>query len=239
MPQIMILADSGFGKTASIGPNPEFGIIGLDKKDTYIVSATSKDLTFPKSRELFPITTVDALPKGSRVVTSSPKAVLKAIRMLTIAPHIKNIILDDFNYIMQKYYMANALAKGWDTPKAIGFDMGLIFDAIEEASLKGKNVIILAHGEVVEKEDGRKGIQLKTTGKMVREYMTPEGLMDVLLLGFSRWDSNSNKVVKEYITRETELYASAKSSTMFSEAAILNDLHLVVEAVNTYYGTTK
>ena len=45
--------------------------------------------------------------------------------------------------------------------------MGKIFTAIEKYSDSSKNIIVLAHGEEVQKPDGRVYIKMKTTGKMV------------------------------------------------------------------------
>ena len=42
--------------------------------------------------------------------------------------------------------MKNALKGGWDCPKIIGYNMGLIFDAINNIP-ETKNVIVLAHYE--------------------------------------------------------------------------------------------
>ena len=50
MSRILVLAKSGFGKTFSMGQVPELNHVGLDPKETYVISVTSKPLTFPKSR---------------------------------------------------------------------------------------------------------------------------------------------------------------------------------------------
>ena len=69
------------------------------------------------------------------------------------------------------------------------------------------------------------------------EYVTPEGKFDITLLGVSRFDSTEKKVIKEYITNENEQYSSAKSPVgMFEDLKIPNDLGLVVDKVNEYYG---
>ena len=37
MAKIMVLAESGFGKTSSLGKNDELGIMGLDPEKTVII----------------------------------------------------------------------------------------------------------------------------------------------------------------------------------------------------------
>jgi len=235
MARILCLAPSGFGKSTGIGTVPELDIKGLSPEDTYVISVTSKPLPFRGSNKQFPVTTVNELTKGRRVITNKPDEIEKVLLMLAMPESpIKNVILDDFNYIMQDYYMDNALKTGWDTPKKIGFDMNKIFKAMEK--FENKNVIILAHGEDVLKPDGRIYTKMKTTGKMVDEYVTPEGKFDVVLVGRSRFDSSNKKVVKEYITNEDDTYSSPKSPVgMFDKLVISNDLGIIIESVNKYY----
>lgn len=236
MAKVLCLAQSGFGKSTSIGNIPELGLKGLNPAETFIVSVTSKPLPFKGSATSFPMCQPGDLKSGRRVVTDNAKAVEEILTALAAGPY-KNIVVDDFNYIMQNWYMANALAKGWDAPKQIGFFMGRIFDAIEKIDLAGKNIIILAHGEPVPSPDGRIYLKMKTTGKMVDEYVTPEGKFDVTLLGISRFDSTEKKVVKEFLTNENEQYSSAKSPIgMFDKQFIPNDLGYITDKIAEYYG---
>ena len=71
--------------------------------------------------------------------------VAEIINRLKNSPY-KNIVIDDFNYLAQDFYMANAMKGGWDTPKQIGYGMGLIFNAIKGMP-ENKNIICCAHYE--------------------------------------------------------------------------------------------
>lgn len=236
MSKILVLAPSGFGKSTSVGHIPELGIQGLVPEETFLISVTSKDLPFKGSKGAYPICAPGDLKSGRRVITDDPKAIDVILTQLITSP-FKNIVWDDSNYVMQNWYMANALAKGWDAPKQIGFFMGKIFDAIEKLDAAGKNIIILAHGESTPGVDGRIYMKYKATGKMVDEYLTVEGKVDVTLIGISRYDATEKKAVKEYLTNENESYSSAKSPVgMFDSLFIPNDLGLVVKKVNEYYG---
>ena len=117
MPKILILAKSGFGKSSSIGKNIDenrgIDIKGLNPENTYIVSVTSKPLPFKGSNALFPVTSLDKIKDGKRVICKNAAEVEQALIVLSGSPNI-NIVIDDFNYLMQDWYMANALAKGWD-----------------------------------------------------------------------------------------------------------------------------
>lgn len=239
MSKILVLAPSGFGKSTSIGhtedENLGISIKGLNPTNTYIVSVTSKDLPFRGSKKMFPVTTKDNLKDGRRVICNNAVDVEYVLQQLKNTP-IKNIVIDDFNYLMQDWYMDNALAKGWDAPKQIGFFMGKIFSAIEQLDTLGKNVFVLAHGEPVQQPDGRTYLKMKTTGNMVDQYVTPEGKFDLTLLGISKYDAIQKKVVKEYLTNENEMYSSAKSAPgMFENLFIPNDLGYVEQKIESYY----
>ena len=113
MSRILVLAKSGFGKTFSIGSIPELNHKGLDPKETYVISVTSKPLTFPNSKQLYKVTTPTEYKNGNRVITNNPENVVKILGALMNSPY-KNVVIDDFNYLMQDYYMDNALKGGWD-----------------------------------------------------------------------------------------------------------------------------
>lgn len=113
MSRILVLAKSGFGKTFSMGKVEALNHIGLNPEETYVISVTSKPLTFPGSRDLYRSTTVDAMQKGNRVITNNPEQIAYALEQLLQSP-FKNVVIDDMNYVMQDYYMDNALKGGWD-----------------------------------------------------------------------------------------------------------------------------
>lgn len=240
MPKILAIAESGFGKTTSLMFSEKYGIKGLNPKISYIISVTSKDLPGAGSIKTYPVIpnfslntkAVDLVP-FRRIITNNSALVAHAITLLGQTP-MKNIVLDDSNYLMQDYYMEKALSTGWDTPKKIGFDMGKIFAAMEKLP-RDKNFIMLAHGEEYDKADGRKGYRFKTTGKMVQEYITPEGKFDVVLIGRSSYDDTNRKAVKQFVTNDDGVYSTAKSHEIFEDLYINNDMGFVVEQVNRYY----
>lgn len=242
MAKILVLAESGFGKTTSLMKSEKYAIEGLDPKETYIISVTSKPLPGKGSNQLYPVvpnfslnTQAIGLKDYRRIVTANPALVAHAINLLNTVNAIRTIVLDDTNYLMQDQYMAKALSTGWDAPKKIGYDMGKIFVAFE-ATPRDKNFIMIAHGEEYDKTNGRKGYRMKTTGKMVQEYITPEGKFDVVLIGNSTFDETEKKAVKQFVTNDDGVYSSAKSHEIFDSLYIPNDMGLVIKKVNEYYG---
>lgn len=238
MSRILCLAPSGFGKTTGIGSVPQLGIKGLDPNTTYVISVKGKPFPFINAKD-FKLTTVDKLLEGNRIITNDPEEIAKVLTILStdnVSNPFKQVVLDDTNYLMQDWYMENALKTGWDAPKKIGYFMGKLFSAIEKYQAYDRHFIMLAHGEDVNKADGRIYTKFKTTGKMVDEYVTPEGLFDFTLVGKSRWNTTLKKVVKEYITNEDEFYSSPKSPYgCFEELYISNDLGNIVNKINKFY----
>lgn len=106
------------------------------------------------------------MQKGNRIITTDAVTLAKAIELLANSPY-KNIVIDDLNYIAQDYYMKNALKGGWDTPKVIGYNMGLIFEAMSQVP-EHKNIIVLAHYEEYKDKNGDSiSYRYKSTGNMV------------------------------------------------------------------------
>lgn len=245
MSNILVIAPTGFGKTTALIPHPEFGIKGLNPADTYVISITKKDLPGKGTRKMYPVyerftdkSKSVELKDYRRLIFSDwstrTDLIVHALNLLSGIPAIKNIVLDDANYIMQDYYMAKSLSTGWDAPKKIGHMMGRIFDAVEKLP-NSKNFIMMAHGEEYDTADGRKGYRFKTTGKAVQEYITPEGKFDIVLIGRSRYDDAEKKAVKEFVVEDDGYYSTAKSHGAFGTLYIPNDMGLVVEKVNAYY----
>jgi len=245
MAKILILAPSGFGKSTGIGPSAELGIEGLNPAESYIITVTSKALPFRGSEKLFPSTKskgvpvkIDDLRGTSRFISNDPKRIAEVLVLLKTNPRIKTIVIDDTNYIMQDYYMDNALKTGWDAPKKVGYDTGVIFKALE--SLENRNIIVMGHYQMkpLAADESRVEYTLKTTGKMVDEYLTPGGKFDICLIGKTGMETGENnvkRVVRYYVTNDDGETAGAKSAPGMFPPTIINDLGLVVRKVNEYY----
>lgn len=244
--KVLLLAPTGFGKSTAIGEQHEhendldIDIKGLDPKITYVISATSKDLPWRNSRNMFPNTTWDALQKGDvlgrRISTNDGYIAAKIIRFLIPTP-IQNIVIDDTNYFMQDHYMANSMKGGWDTPKKIGHIMSQIFDAVELAHSAGKNIYMMAHYEEYRKDNaGNLGFRMKTTGKATQEYITPEGKFDIMMFGKQYKEEGTNLIKKVFVTNFDGEYDGAKSPPGMFPLNIPNDLGIIEEYIKAYYG---
>lgn len=235
MSKVLILAKSGFGKSTSLGEIPELGIKGLDPKTTFLISCVNKPLPFKGANKKYIVTTPDKITSGNRIITNDAKIVAQIIAMVgNPATPFANIVLDDMNYISQDFYMKNSLKGGWDTPKQIGYGMGLIFDAINSVP-DNKNVICLAHYEEYKDKNGDSiSYRYKSTGNMVDSYITPEGKFEIVLYGKAHFDEKEKKSIREFVTNDDGVYP-AKSPVGMLDLYIPNDLSIVVNAINEYY----
>ena len=241
MAKILVLAKSGFGKTTSWAGREKLGIKGLDPKETYVIQCIGRGIPNP-GYKLCPSNEIKDMAKGNRIQVDNItglerfKRVADLIEALKKSPY-KNIIIDDFNYLAQDFYMANAMKGGWDTPKQIGYGMGLIFDAFKGLP-ENKNIICCAHYEEYKDKNGDSiSYKFKTTGKMVDDYITPEGKFDIILFGKQVFDAESKKPIKVFV-KEFDGEYPAKDSIGVLDALdneIPNDLNIVVTAIKEFY----
>ena len=170
MARVLCLAQSGFGKTTSWAGRAKLGIKGLDPKETYVIQCVGRGVPNPEYK-LCPSAEIKDMAKGNRVNVETLtgldrfKRVSDFLEMLKNSP-FTNIVIDDFNYLMQDYFMANAMKGGWQTPKEIGYGIGLIFNAFRDFP-ENKHIYVFAHYDKSNDNDGQVTYKMKTTGKMV------------------------------------------------------------------------
>ena len=240
MAKILILAPSGFGKTTSWAGREKLGIKGLDPKETYAIQCIGRGVPNPNYK-LCPSNEIKDMAKGNRVQVDSVtgldrfKRVADLLDALKKSP-FKNIVIDDFNYLMQDYFMNNAMKGGWNTPKEIGFGIGLIFDAMKGYS-EDKHIYVCAHYEKTNDNDGTVTYQMKTTGKMVNEYCTPQGKFDIILYGKQTYNEEEKKAIKTFVKDFDGTFPAKDSLGVLDDLPdeFPNDLALVSEELKKRY----
>lgn len=251
MSKILILAETGFGKSSSIGPitKEDFlaaglgdtEIIGLNPAQTFIISCSNKNLPIPRWKSFYQKVAYNdfvANGQGNLVITNDGDQVKNLIHLVnTHKPNIVNIVLDDSNYIMQDYYMSKALTTGYDVFKKIGAIMGGIFNEMERVSASSKNFIMMAHMEEYKNSNSDSlSFRYKTVGKMVQDYITPEGKFEIVLFGKQSSVQVDGRTVmrKQFITNYDGQFPAKSPVGMFKSLLIPNDLGYVVNAIREY-----
>lgn len=242
MAKILVLAKSGFGKTTSYCGREKLGIKGLDPKETYIIQCIGRAVPNPAFK-LTNSCEIRDLATGNRVQVDSItgmdrfKRVAEIIEALKKSPY-KNIVLDDVNYLSQDYYMANAMKGGWQTPKDIGYGMGLVFDSFRGFP-ENKNLILLAHYEEYKDKNGDSiSYRFKSIGSMTDGYITPEGKVDIILYGKTSYNAEEHKAIKEFVKEFDGEYPAKDSIGALDDLpdTFPNDLSIVVEKLREIYG---
>ena len=242
MCKILVLAKSGFGKTTSWAGREKLGIKGLDPKETYVIQCIGRGVPNPEYK-LCPSTEIKDMAKGNRVnveILSGLERFQKVAELLDVlkkSPFV-NIVIEDFNYLMQDYYMANAMKGGWQTPKDIGYGMGLVFDSFRGFP-ENKNLILLAHYEEYKDKNGDSiSYRFKSIGSMTARYITPEGKVDIILYGKQSYNEEQHKAVKVFIKDFDGEFPAKDSLGVLDDLPdeFPNDLAIVDEQLKKIYG---
>lgn len=227
---IAIVTKSGFGKSTSIGKNEELGIEGLNPQETVIINVKGKPLPFRGWKKQYkgPIS-----QGGNYVELADSKEIINIITYInTSRLEIKNIILDDFQYVMSEQFMNDALKTGYTKYSVLGKN---IYDLLSAGNSCRENInfIVLTHSDEV-KHGTEETYKIKTIGKMLDEKVSLEGLFTIILYGKSSFDTNTKEVSKLFVTNYDGDFPAKSPHGMFSSLYIKNDLGYVIKMVNEY-----
>lgn len=226
MAGIAVVGESGTGKSTSYGHVPEIGIEGLNPKETVVVNVSGKDLPFRGWKKIY----LGKIKEGGNYLEASDAALIaEVIKYISDSrPDIKNIVVDDSQYIMAFEFMRRAKENGYGKFADIGVNIGKVAESARttRADLK---TYFLWHPE----KDNVGNYKMKTVGKMVDDYLTLEGLFTVVL--YSRVSKgNDNKMKYEFVTNNDGQYPAKSPIGMFNEIYVPNDLGLVSKIVDNY-----
>jgi len=226
MPGVAIVGKSGTGKSTSYGNFPKLGIKGLNPKETVVINVCGKDLPFKGWQKLYKGTILEG---GNYLQSSNATQISTAIKYISNnLPNIKNIVLDDGQFIMSFEFMNRAKEPGYGKFADIGVNMGKIIEAsrITRTDLK---VYFLWHPE----QDKETGYKMKTIGAMVDAYLTLEGLFTVVL--YSKISKEQDNTMKyEFVTNFDGEFPAKSPIDMFEKLYIPNDLGIVSETIDKY-----
>lgn len=228
---ILVIAESGFGKSTSIAPNEALQIKGLNPQETFVVDVSDKGLPTRGWKKMFTEVEGKNLAGGNYLVSNNTLEIAGLIGVLNEKkPEIKNLVIDDLQYLMADYYLAKAEQAGFEKFQKLGAHMGKLFAAIKK--FKG-NVICTTHPETVQNDHGTT-YKAKTVGTMIDRYITIEGKFDIVLYGHQTFDERKKQAVKQFVTNYDGKYPAKSPAGMF-ELHIPNDLGFVVDQATAYY----
>ena len=199
---VLILGESGSGKSASMR--------NFKKDEIGIFNIAGKPLPFKNDLQKWDNATYSNIYKG---LSESEK---------------KIFVIDDSQYLMAFEMFDRAKETGYTKFTDVALDFRNLIHYITTKSDDDVIVYMLHHTET--DENGK--IKAKTSGKMLDNQLTVEGLFSIVLL--ARTDGN-----RHYFETNSDGYANIKSPMDMFEREIDNDLKFVDTAIRDYYELNK
>ena len=228
MGQVVILAGAtGTGKSTSIR--------NLDTKETYVINVLGKRLPFEGSTIKY--------NEGNKNIASvanynEVKSIVKAISEQR--KEVKNLIIDDIGFVMTTEFFSRVLEKGYEKFTEIGLHMQQIIQAGKD-SRDDLKVVLLFHEDFDYNEKTRINKKVKTIGALLDDKYDPLAVVSVALFTDVVFDKDG-KATYNFLTSRTmvdRVLVPAKSPEgMFKELRIPNDLKMVFDRMDEYYGST-
>jgi len=226
MASIAIVGKTGTGKSTSYGQIPELNIEGLDPIETTVINVSRKDLPFRGWQKKYGGRLSEG---GNYFAGDNANDIVKVINYINNnRPEMKNIVIDDGQYIMAFEFMRNANETGYKKFAVLGVNMSKVIEAARTTRPDLK-VYFLWHPD----QDKDTGYKMKTVGVMIDSYLTLEGLFTVVL--YSRVTKNSGtSATYEFVTNNDGEFPAKSPVGMFKELYIPNDLAVVSRAIDDY-----
>ena len=217
---IGIVGATGTGKSTSIKH--------LNSEETYIINVAKKELPFKGSEKLY-----NADKRNYKEVDDANEITRLLKTISEKAPHIKNIIIEDSNYIMGFNLVSKATEIGFTKFTIMARDM---VELLREARRLRDDlkVFYFSHPETVEDGGEIVGYKIKTAGKMIDNQIVLEGLLTVCL--YTHVEENKDgSMTYSFITNRFKKYPAKSPDGMFEEVKIPNNLSYVCEKLDEYY----
>lgn len=222
---IMLLGKSGTGKSTSIK--------GLDPKETVVINVLGKRLPFKGSNALYNKENKNLFQRESYT------DIISLVQNISDkATNVKNIILDDFIYVMRKEYFSRARETGYNKYTELAQHFQQIISTCEKLR-EDLNVFMILHSEDIQSDKTTTGYKVSTVGNLVDNCYNPLEVVPMVLYSSVKYDDKGNTQYGFYTHRCKEGVVEIPAKTpdeMFDEDFIPNDLGYVVKKMNEYYG---
>ena len=222
---IAIVGESGTGKSTSLR--------NLNPETTFIISTTGKPLPFRAwKKKYIPIKIEGKNVSGNYYVSSKWDQILKILQIIDkMMPHIKQVIIDDFQYVLSYEFVDRATEVGYTKFSELAQHAMEILRYSEKMREDCK-MIFLTHSENVGDNVNPKFV-IKTVGKLFCENATLEGLFTYIF--FTKVsEGDSGRMEYKLITNNDGTCVAKTSFGMFEDLEIDNDLNEIIHVIDAY-----
>jgi len=222
---IAIVGESGTGKSTSLR--------NLNPEETFIISTTGKPLPFRGWKKKYAPIKVSADGISGNYFTSSKwDQIMKILQIVDKKmPHIKQVIVDDFQYVLSYEFVDRATEVGYTKFTELAQHAMEILRYAEKMRDDCK-MIFLTHSENVGDAMNPKYV-IKTVGKLLAEKVTLEGLFTYIF--FTRVSEGTDGRMEYKLLTNSDGTCVAKTSLgMFDEMEIDNDLNEIIKVIDEY-----
>lgn len=195
---VLILGESGSGKSCSLR--------NFNKDDLVIYNVAGKPLPFRKELNIANNTTY------TQIKTNMAKG------------NFKTYVIDDSQYLMAFEMFDRAKEIGYNKFTDVALNFRNLVDFVIKDTPKDTIVYFLHHTEIT--DTGK--IKAKTSGKMLDNQLTLEGLFSIVLL--CKTDGQEH-----FFETQSDGYTTCKSPMEMFPLKIDNDLKLVDTTIREYY----
>ena len=216
------------GIVGATGTGKSTAIKHLNPEETYIINVAKKELPFKGSEKLY-----NAEKKNYKEVDDANEISRLLKTISEKAPHIKNIIIEDSNYIMGFNIVAKATEVGFTKFSVMARDMVDLFRTARQLR-DDITVFYLTHPETIEDGGEIIGYKIKTAGKLIDNQVLLEGLLTVCLYTNVE-ETKDGSATYTFVTNRYKKMPAKSPDGMFAETKIPNNLQLVVNTLNEYY----
>lgn len=222
---IAIVGESGTGKSTSLR--------NLNPETTFIISTTGKPLPFRAWKKKYtPIKIEGKNVSGNYYVSSKWDQILKILQIIDkMMPHIKQVIIDDFQYVLSYEFVDRATEVGYTKFSELAQHAMEILRYSEKMREDCK-MIFLTHSENVGDNVNPKYV-IKTVGKLLSEKVTLEGLFTYIFFTKVN-EGDSGKMEYKLITNNDGSCVAKTSLGMFEDLEIDNDLDEIIKVIDAY-----
>ena len=221
---IAVVGQTGTGKSTSVE--------NLDPKETVVINIVGKPLPFRGWKQNY---TAGIQQGGNFLVSHDAAQIVTVLKYIDKdRPDIKQIIIDDFQYLMSTEFMNRANETGWQKFTDIAKHVWDVLDT-GKSLREDLKVIILSHDEIIMENFAPKR-KIKTIGKLLDDKVTLEGLFTIVFFTEVKKDKQKNELTYNFITQNDGTTTAKSPKGMFSNFTIPNDLSLVMSSIDAYYG---